>query len=206
MSSFGIGSETDVHLVQVIGHELVRCTLSFHAFQSLASRLVVEQSQSKIVSVAAFSSYQEFLAQLYEFYSGCFKRDRLSTRSIPASSRDKLFNYEAIKIMKNRKFSVERGFAPAWDVNADQYEMEVPDEFGEEFRKTRNRASHVDHERLDDTEHPTLGEFYTKYHIIIMAMYHTGCEWWRPDKVEERDWRQIDSFRESILKIASEDA
>jgi len=190
---FVIGDETDQALTTTLVHELVLCKDSFERFSHFAEMNIMGR-RDKVLKIKCHDAYANFLHHLYEFYVSCIKRDRRNTKNIDNEKLNKIFNNEAKKLLKNRINAIENGYAPSWENEIRVYKIEVPDEFGTQFRKIRNRTAHASiHRSVPGTE-LSLADFYHKYHLLIWLLYYSAQELWTIKDVEAHDWKAIEEF------------
>lgn len=190
---FIIGDETDQALTTTLVHELVLCKDSFERFSHFAEINIMGR-RDKIIKIKCHDAYASFLHHLYEFYVGCIKRDRGNTQNIDNETLDKVFNHEAKKLLKNRIHAIENGYAPSWENDKAVYQIEVPDEFGQQFRKIRNRTVHASVRRSEPGLELPLADFYQKYHILIWLLYYSAQWLWTVKDIEAHDWKAIEEF------------
>lgn len=189
---FEIGDLTDSALTTTAVHEMALCQQAFDRFVYF-SGLNILGEDAKSVKVQSYNAYSEFLHHLYEFYVACFKRDRRSTAKIPYGDLDALLNLEVEKLLRNRRQAIEQGYAPSWENHISVYQVEVPQNFGTDFRKLRNRAAHADPSRAVPGE-LSLGAFFTECHRFIVLLYQSGLAFWTVKDVEKYNWRAIEEF------------
>jgi hypothetical protein len=189
---FKMGDETDRALTTTLVHELVLCNDSFERFAKLA-RLNIAGRRDKLTKIRCHDAYATFLHHLYEFYAGRIARD-CSDTNVPSAILDRTFNGEIEKALRRRVDAIERGTAPSWENQIAVYLVNVPEEFGTQFRKIRNRTAHASHRRSVPGAELSLFEFYEKYHLFIYLLYVDGKWLWSVDDVESRDWKAIEEF------------
>ncbi|SRR6266496_624646 len=190
---FEIGDEIDRALTTTLVHELVLCKESFERFSHFA-RMNIMGRRDKSTKIRCHDAYASFLHHLYEFYVGCLKRDQLSTKDIKSETLDKIFNNEVKKLLTNRIDAIERGQAPPWENQISVYKVEVPTEFGTQFRKIRNRTAHASTKRSVPGADLSLAKFYEKYHLFVYLLYYSGQLLWTVEDIEAHDWKAIDEF------------
>lgn len=198
---FIIGDKTDQALTTTLVHELVLCKESFDRFLHFAGINIMGR-RDKIIKIKCHNAYTSFLHHLYEFYVGCIKRDRGNTENIDNETLDKILNHEAIKLLKNRTSAIENGYAPSWENDISVYQIEVPDEFGTQFRKIRNRTAHASIRRSVPGSELSLAIFYQKYHLLVYLLYDSALWLWTVKDVEAHDWKSIEEFD---LAVTNED-
>jgi hypothetical protein len=190
---FAIGDKIDQALTTTLAHELILCKDSFERFSHFA-KINIMGRRDKIIKIKCHDAYSSFLHHLYEFYVGCIKRNRASTENIDNETLDKILNHEAIKLLKNRIHAIENGYAPSWENDIAVYRIEVPDEFGLQFRKIRNRTAHASIRRSVPGTEMTIATFYQKYHLLIWLLYYSAQCLWTVEDVAAHDWKAIEEF------------
>lgn len=194
---FSISDITDQHLTTSIAHEYLKCRDCFNLFVQNESLKI--KINTKEIRIRSYNLYSDFLLHLYEFYVGCFKRDRKSTEEIHWVALDKLFTSEAQKLIDNSADRIRNGRAPTWENDISYYQVSVPDEFGMHFRRIRNRHGHVDYKRASGEE-ITLSEFFRKCHKFIYILYSTPAWIWQVNDIENYDFRSIEEFEIAIIE------
>ena len=190
---FSIGDKTDCALVATLAHEMIICQNEFNRFISLADKNIQGNTNKKLL-INLYSAYVKFIQSLYEFYVGCFKRERKNTKSITHEDLDSLLNIEVNKLLRNKRAAIINGYAPQWENDISYYQIEVPDEFSKTFRIIRNRASHTDYRRAKDEGDITLKEFFKKYHRFVMLLFESACAFWTAKDIESQNWMDIEKF------------
>ena len=150
--------------------------------------------RDKTTKIKCHDAYASFLHHLYEFHVGCIKRDLRDTENIQSSVLDKIFNNEATKLLKNRVDAIKGGYAPSWENHISVYQVEVPAEFGTQFRKIRNRTAHASTKRSSPGEELSLGQFYENYHRFVYLLYYSAQWLWTVKDIEAHDWKAIEEF------------
>lgn len=194
---FAISDTVDQHLTTAIAHEYLKCRDCFNLF--VHNESVKTRVKTKEIRIRSYNLYSDFLLHLYEFYVGCFKRDRNSTEDIHWSDLDKLFTSEAQKLINNTAERIRNGRAPAWENDISYYQVSVPDNFGMHFRRIRNRHGHVDHKRSSGEE-ITLSEFFKKYHKFIYLLYSSPAWIWLVKDIENYDFQSIEEFEIAVAE------
>jgi hypothetical protein len=133
------------------------------------------------------------LHHLYEFYVGCFKRNKGGQRKIDHTVLDQLFQSEAEKLMELRRWRIEGGHADSSENHISYYQVVVPNEFATEFRNIRNRVAHTDLRRSGANGALTLPEFYEKFHKFILVLYEEPYGLWHI-KADKYNWGEIEQF------------
>jgi hypothetical protein len=193
--NFLISDSTDKHLTNAIAHEYLKCKDCFDLFVFNESLRIT--NQTKQIRLRSYNLYSEFLLHLYEFYYGCFKRDKRSTSDIPHTNLDQLFNFEAQKAINITTERILNGRALGWENDLSYYQVIVPEDFGMHFRWIRNRHSHVDHKRSSGEE-ISLSEFYRKYHKFIYQLFSFASWIWEIEDIEKHDFQSIEDFETAI--------
>jgi len=96
---------------------------------------------------------------------------------MPSDLLYRMFNGEVRKLLENRVDAIKGGYAPSWENHISVYQVEVPAEFGAQFRKIRNRTVHASTKRSSPGNDSSLGQFYEKYHGFVYLLYYSsnGC-------------------------------
>ncbi|RYZ55989.1 MAG: hypothetical protein EOP49_01685 [Sphingobacteriales bacterium] len=146
----------------------------------------------------AFTAYGNFIRHLYTFYEGVIK---LRNAELIAGVKkhevgekiSELMYQEARKLVRN-KIAVYNSRPDLDNREIDHLiAVEVPLEFGTDFRKMRNRFSHAAISRVNK-DALTLNDFFKKYHKYILLMYQSCAFTWNIKDVEQYDWQEIDDF------------
>lgn len=190
---FEIGDETDQALTTTLVHELFLCKDSFERFAALAKMNIMGR-RDKATKIKCHDAYASFLHHLYEFYVGCIKRDFRSTETVQSRVLDQIFNREVTKLLRNRVDAIKGGYAPSWENHISVYQVEVPTEFGTQFRKIRNRTAHASTKRSSPGDELPLGQFYEKYHGFVYLLYYSVQWLWTVKDIEAQDWKSIEEF------------
>lgn len=190
---FAIGDATDRALTTTLVHELLLCKASFERFVFFA-KLNIAGRREKTVKISCHDAYASFLHHLFEFYVGCVKRDVRDTTDIKAETIDKVINNEARKALQNRVDAIRTGRAPAWENHISTYQVDVPLEFGTQFRRIRNRTAHASTRRSDPGSDLPLAKFYEQYHLFAYLLYGSAQWLWSVKDVESFDWKAIEQF------------
>jgi hypothetical protein len=190
---FEIGDETDQALTTTLVHELVLCKDSFERFAALAKMNIMGRRE-KAIKIRCHDAYASFLHHLYEFYVGCIKRDLRNTENLQGKVLDKIFNCEVTKLLKNRVDAINGGYAPSWENHISVYQVEVPTEFGTQFRRIRNRTAHASTKRSSPKDELPLGQFYEKYHGFVYLLFYSAQGFWTVKDIEAHDWKSIEEF------------
>lgn len=193
---FEIGDTTDNALTTTIAHEFILCKDSFERFTHYAGMNIMGK-RDKLTKIRSHDAYSSFLHYLYEFYVGCIKRDMHDLKKLDPSLLDRMFNAEVRKLLNNRIHAIENGYAPSWENHISVYQVEVPEEFGTQFRRIRNRTVHVSIERARPNNDLSLAEFYHRYHKFVYLLYY-AAQWWTTKDIEAYDWKSIEEFDLSV--------
>lgn len=189
---FKIGDEIDSSLATTLTHELLQCEECLEAFKKYGC-LNMMGNRQKIIILKSFNSYLGFLHHLYEFYVGCFKRDRKDMEKIEAGRLDWLFTNEVEKLLRIRRERIKRGDASRWENHISYYDIPVLPEFASSFRIFRNIRAHVKIERVK-SKGITLLDFFERYHRFIYLLYESAREWWSVKNIESLNWKEIEQF------------
>ncbi len=111
--------------------------------------------RDKLTRIRSHDAYASFLHHPYEFYVGCIKRDQHNLKDIDYRNLDHIFNAEVRKLLLNRIHAIENGYAPSWENHISVYQVDVPEEFGMQFRQIRNRTPPCQHKE-SKTKYRTL--------------------------------------------------
>jgi hypothetical protein len=148
----------------------------------------------KKLAISCYNAYVDFIAHLYEFCLGCIRRDERFPNNVSGQGVDSIVNAEVEKLLKIRRDSIVRGDAPPYENHISYYEVQVPKEFGAEFRAVRNIRSHVGEAR----SHFDLASFYIKYHRFAYLLFESSHWLWRMEKFPDHDWQAIERFALAI--------
>jgi hypothetical protein len=190
---FIVGDQTDGALCAVLAHEFLLCTESFERFAHFG-KLNILGKRDKRTKISSHNAYARFLHHLYEFYVGCWKRDRHDTSDIHYTMRDKMFNAEVAKLLRNRIDAIKGGYAPVWENHISAYQVDVPSNFGEQFRQVRNRTAHSNIKRSASGTDLSLAKFYEACHPFVYLLYYAGQGMWTVKDIEAYDWKEIEQF------------
>jgi hypothetical protein len=191
--NFEIRDDTDHALVKTLVHEMYLCRKGFDEFVAFTAMADAEP-QCKAHRIGQYSAYAEFVHHLYEFYVGCFKRDRRNTENIRHAELDQLLNAEVYKLLRNKRLAIENGYAPSWENHISVYQVPVPEEFGSVFRKARNRAAHSEFRRAVSHSELTLAQFCKEYHFFMYLLYESCLAFWHIQDIEKIDLGSISEF------------
>lgn len=189
---FEHGDNIDNALVQTLVHEMMLCKDAFNEFLHHAMQIQLK-SDSKIPRIKTNSAYSSFLHHLYEFYVGCFKRDRKSTDSIDWRELDVLFDLEGQKQLRNRRLLVENGIIDD-KANLHIYQKPLAPGFGSSFRNIRNRTAHASIKRVEPSPGSDLNSFFKHYHFVIIIMFFGAQFSWNPRDPEQHNWGPLEEF------------
>jgi hypothetical protein len=188
---FNIGDNIDNTLATVLLHEFNLCKDSFEQFSYFAGLNILGE-QDKITKIRCHDAYSRFLNHLYEFYVGCIKRDQNNFKRLDYQLLDKIFNVEVRKLLLNKIHAIENGYAPSWESHISVYQVEVPEDFGEQFRSIRNRTAHVSIKRANPDL--SLADFYNQYHSFVCLLYNAAQWLWITEDIEKHEWKAIEEF------------
>lgn len=197
---FEIGDATDHALTTALAHEFILCKDSFERFAYYAGQNIMGK-RDKLTKIRSHDAYASFLQHLYEFYVGCIKRDQHEIKGLDHRLLDRVFNAEVRKLLNNRIHGIENGYAPLWENHISVYQVEVPEEFGTQFRRIRNRTAHVSIKRSRPNTELSLSEFYERYHNFIYLLYHSAQWTWSTKDIEAQDWKSIEEFDLSVQTV-----
>ena len=94
----------------------------------------------------------------------------------------------------HRVDAIKNGRAPAWENHISTYQVDVPLEFGAQFRRIRNRTAHASTKRSDPGTDLSLAKFYELYHLFVYLLYYSAQWLWSVKDVETFDWKAIEEF------------
>lgn len=188
---FQYKSKADKHLTVVLAHEFVLCQENFNLFTHYAS-LQILGDLKKETAIKLYSCYTQFLHHLYEFYMGIIKRKMKGKIQLSWQVTDAILVEEVKKLFKSRVQAIKAGHGHPFENDVSHYEIMPPSNFGEVFRKIRNRTAHASIKRAKDDL--TLTEFYKNYHRFIYILYETAMFSWDVYDIEIFDWEDIENF------------
>lgn len=189
---FAVGDATDRLLAAALTHEMIRCQAAFERFTFAAGRNVM--GDEKIARrIECHDAYADFLRHLYEFYVACFKRDRGDAADIDAPRLDRLFNFEAEKMLRRKRDAIEHGHAPDWENAISVYRVAVPPEFGQQFRRLRNAHSHTSTKRVAPGKDWSVFQFFKRCHLFVRLLYQCQVTSWSGAD-SAGDWGEIGRF------------
>jgi hypothetical protein len=190
---FEIGDATDNALTTTIAHEFILCKDSFERFAHFAG-LNIMGKRDKLTKIRSHDAYASFLHHLYEFYVGCIKRGKNNLKDLDHRLLGRIFNTEVRKLLNNRVHAIENGYAPSWENHISVYQVDVPEEFGTQFRRIRNRTAHVSIKKARPNTELPLAEFYDQYHKFVYLLYSSAQWMWTTKDIEAQDWKSIEEF------------
>ncbi|BCM24749.1 hypothetical protein [Methyloradius palustris] len=182
-------------LTNALAHEFQRCRDAFNLFAGL-HLILATGNQDKKIAIASYNAYSDFVSHLYEFYLGCIRRDGRFPKHIKGAAVDKVLNNEVKKLLNIRRDRILRGDAPSYENDISTYQVEVPEEFGLQFRSVRNIRSHASSDRSQFN----LAIFYFKYHKFIYLLFEEPHWLWDIDKFPEHNWYAIEEFSKTIVR------
>lgn len=168
-----------------------RCREAFARFSYFGGRNALGDN-SRTNKRRCHDAYADFLRHLYEFYVGCFQRDRGDLRSIDSGDLDKLLTALVERYLARRVDAIRLGCAPVWENDASVYQVAVPRKFAEQFRRMRNAHSHVSVHRIQSARDWSLTEFYDRCHRFVIVLFHDAHSWGQPGR--ESSLGNVDSF------------
>lgn len=185
--------EIDNKLTIVLMHEFILCKESFEQFSCYAGLNIIRK-QDKITKIRCHDAYARFLSHLYEFYVGCIKRNQRNLKKLDYRLLDKIFNAEVRKLLLNKTHAIENGYAPSWENHISVYQIEVPEDFGKQFRWIRNRTAHVSTKRANPDPDISLVDFYNQYHSFVCLLFNAAQWLWVTEDIEKHEWKAIEEF------------
>jgi len=198
MKNFSDG-ELDSALIATIHHESFLMKASHDAFVRLGQKQIVSEL-SAVEQVQLFSSYTSFLHHLYELSVACFMRDQGSDEGFsgrPGSvKKDKLFQAEASRVFRGFVDRLQSGQGEGWENDISYYDVEIPTDFGEKFRKVRNFTAHAITDRTAGAI--DLSDFYADYHKYVYELYRSLHRYWGRFNVENLDMKSISRFTVNV--------
>src|SRR3546814_16958957 len=130
-----------------------------------------------------FKQKTAYEMRISDWSSDVCSSDLLRDTSSPKSDiSDNIINSEVEKLLRNKRHAIQNGYAPKWENHISVYQMEVPKEFARDFRQIRNRTAHADLRRAAPENHPTMGEFYKRYHGYVYILYAQTHWLWHVDR------------------------
>jgi hypothetical protein len=189
---FEHGDNTDNALVQTLVHEMMLCNDAFKEFvrHTEVKSLNPHKKEPKIKT---YNAYSTFLHHLYEFYVGCFKRDKKNTEDIRWNELDSLFDLEGQKQLRNRRVLVENGIIED-KANLHIYQKPLPSGFGSNFRYIRNHTAHASIKRIVPSPGSDLNSFFKDYHFVIILMFFGAQYSWNLRDPEQHNWGPLEEF------------
>jgi len=174
---FKLGDPLDTQLCAALVHEMLRCQEAFQRFSHYAGQNIMGD-RSKGTVVKSHNAYADFLRHLYEFYGGCFRRDRRTDDEIKAADLDLLLNAEVSKLLRRKCHSIRQGLGSEWENSISVYELPVPADFAMQFRRLRNENSHASARRVAPAGGMTLLGFYKKYNLFVHLLFESAQSMW----------------------------
>jgi hypothetical protein len=193
---FAIDDATDEQLCRTIAYEFARCDAAILEFHRLLDRS--DAAGDSVPPIPAHDIYSRFVVHLYEFYLGCFQRDRRKTNQIPSSEVDALITIELQKALRHLRWAAEQGHVDA--VFAAGFPLEPPVSFASNFRHVQNRLVHVRPDRASPNPvgAPTLTEFYRNYHDLLELLVGWSYHWWHTGTERPQSFGEISNFARSL--------
>jgi hypothetical protein len=207
---FAPGDETDSAHCIVLKHEFLRCEDAFKEFERYATAMILRAQadhnakrkprggENRLTAFRTYNAYARFIHHLYEFMTGALAREAGTTAQIDHALIERYITGHANRVLSSKREAILNGTAPAWENHISAYPETIPEEFGREFRKFRNKLTgHVKHERST----MSLSEFYDRYHKFLYMLYWNCLGHWGSHRDSEfPDLKEITDF--SVL-IAS---
>lgn len=182
-------------LIATIHHECFLMKTSFDEFFELAEKQIRNELNA-VEQVRLFSSYSSFLHHLYEFYVACFMREQGSDAGfsgrLGAQKKDDLFQVETGRVFRGILHRLKAGQGFGWENNSDYYDIQIPADFGSNFRQVRNSTAHAITERSSGAV--DLSKFYDSYHKYIMELYRSAYGYWGRFEIDKLDMKAIGAF------------
>lgn len=187
--------ELDGSLIATIHHESFLMKASRDEFFRLGEKEILSKL-TPTEQVQLFSSYSSFLHHLYEFSVACFMRDQGSDRGFSghdgAIKKDALFQLEATRVFRSIVDRLKSGEGQGWENDISYYDIKVPSDFGEKFRKVRNSTAHAITDRTSGKV--DLSDFYENYHKYAYELFRAAFQYWGRYNIEELDMKAISRF------------
>ena len=193
---FAIDDATDERLCQTIAYEFARCEAAIVEFHRLLDRSDV--TGDSIPPITVHDTYSRFVVHLYEFYLGCFQRDRRDASMIPSDEIDAWITVELQKALRHLRWTAGQGHVdPTF---AAGFPLEAPLCFATDFRRMRNRLVHVLPERANPNPvgSPTLTEFYRSYHHRLELLFGWSYCWWHTGAERPQSFGEISNFAKAL--------
>jgi len=197
MSKFQMGDDTDRALAITLAHEYLLCRESFDSFVRYSTMNILGR-RDKLTIIRSHDAYARFLSHLYEFYVGCIQMNRLDTSQMNGEVVSDFLNKEVRRILAQRVNAIENGQAPKGENHISTYQVIVPDDFGKQFRRIRNRSSHTIIKRVNPGSDLSLVEFNKKYHKFVYLLFVSAKWTWTIEDIEKEDWMSIEDFDLSV--------
>ena len=185
-------------LTTALLHEILRCRDAYEAFAYHAGRLILG-GKDKRLAYSAYNAYSYFLLQLFEFYSAIIETEI----ELPAGKKqradriDQILTEEAQRALNRRIHAIEGGYAPSWENDISYYQEPVPNSFGSDLRKHRNKtAGHASKDRITGY---SLSQFYRRYHRIVMVLFYENHFTWLSHA--EKEWPDLGEVTDFSVAI-----
>lgn len=200
-----LNDEDDRHQCIAIKHEYLKCHDAFKQFAMIAENLIINGHQ-KQDAYRAYNYYSYFIQHLYELIMACHARDLQDTSLTNLKGQEKnifldtLLMVEADRVVNNRISDIKLGIAPKWENDISAYEniLPIPESFGKDFRRYRNKISA--HASLERIKRMNLTQFYLKYHPYLYLMYTSIGNFWGREYQDFPDLSDITNFFAEITK------
>lgn len=187
--------DLDGALIAAIHHECFLMKASHDEFIRLGEKQILAHL-SPTEQVQLFSSYSSFLHHLYEFYVACFMRDQGTDKGfsgIPgAMKKDALFQGEAKRVFSSIVHRLRSGKGQGWENDIEDYDVEIPSDFGAKFRKVRNCTAHAITDRTSGEV--DLSDFYENYHKYAYELFRAAFMYWGRYEIDQLDMKAIGRF------------
>jgi hypothetical protein len=195
MQDFFSDSELDSALITTIHHECFLMKTSHDEFFRLAEKQILS-TLTVTEQVQLFSSYSSFLHHLYEFSVACFMREQGSDQGfsgrLGAIKKDSLFLDEASRIFRGIVSRLKASRGEGWENDVSYYDIEIPKDFGSQFRAVRNSTAHAITDRVSGEIN--LSEFYSVYHKYVYEIYRAAYRYWGRFSIEQLDMKEVSRF------------
>jgi len=193
--------ELDSALIATIHHESFLMKTSHDEFIRLGEKQILS-TLTPTEQVQLFSSYSSFLHHFYEFSIACFMREQGSDKGFSgrdgATKKDNLFQAEASRVFRGIVSRLQSNLGEGWENDLSYYDIEIPLDFGEKFRKVRNSTAHAITERTSGEV--DLSEFYAVYHKYVYEIYRAAYRYWGRFNIDQLDMKAIGRFTVAAFK------
>ena len=182
-------------IIDTLGHELFSASDYYRTFKDCIKLL--KTHNDRFLEVRAYLAYSNMLRSLFEYYVGIFKLNSGDTKNINADILDQRM-WRTARNLVNFYRPIEQFTTP-------NYPKSVPDEFGRDFRVIRNRISHADFRRMQNSDRRneiSLSEFYLKYDFFINKMIYHPQFSWDGENYAGYSWEPVHEFSETLRSKA----